>query len=283
MIEVGKINDLKVVDENSSGYYLSTDEIEEKAFMPPSLGPKEIKVGDQLKVFIYLDTSDCLLATSNFPSALVGEYAYMRVVETTHFGVFVNWGITKDLLIPDTEQKTPIKMGETHLVRVCKDERTERIFGTTKLGKYIQASEFDINEGDEVDLVPATKEERGYRCVVNKKFVGMIYHNEIFTEVIPGKKTKGVVKKLREDGLVDCALQAQGIKNLVDSKDIILDYLEKNGGKAELHDKSTPETIKAALGMSKQTFKKSIGMLYKDRKILLNKDGIELVSTDKEE
>lgn len=277
MIKVGVLNELVVCDENSSGYYLKAEDNEEKAFMPPSLGPREVNIGDHLNVFIYLDTSDCLLATSNFPNAMVGQYALMKVVETTHFGAFMNWGITKDLLIPDTEQKEPIRHGEEHIVRVCIDERTEKIFGTTKLGKHIQASEFDIEEGSVVDLVPAIKESLGYRCVINRKFIGMIYHNEIFKEIIPGKVLKGVVKKIRQDGLVDCALQVQGIQNLLDSKDVILNFLQENEGKSDLHDKSKPEDIRAALGMSKQTFKNSIGMLYREKKIIIKKDGIELV------
>lgn len=278
MIKVGVLNELVVCDENSSGYYLKAEDSEEKAFMPPSLGPKDVKVGDRLNAFIYLDTSDCLLGTTNFPNAMVGQFALMNVVETTHFGAFMNWGITKDLLVPDTEQKEPIRYGENHIVRVCIDERTEKIFGTTKLGKHIQASEFDIEEGAEIDLVPAIKESLGYRCVVNRKFIGMIYHNEIFKEIIVGKALKGVVKKLREDGLVDCALQVQGVQNLFDSKDVILNFLKENDGKSELHDKSKPDDIKAALGMSKQTFKNSIGMLYREKKIIIRKDGIELVA-----
>ena len=277
MIEVGVLNELVVCDENSSGYYLKAEDSDEKAFMPPSLGPKDVKVGDRVKAFIYLDTSDCLLGTTNFPSAVVGQFALMNVVETTHFGAFMNWGITKDLLIPDSEQKEPIRYGEDHIVRVCIDERTEKIFGTTKLGKHIQASKFDIEEGVEVDLVPAIKESLGYRCVVNRKFIGMIYHNEIFKEIIIGKPLRGVVKKIREDGLVDCALQVQGVQNLFDSKDVILNFLKENDGKSDLHDKSKPDDIRAALGMSKQTFKNSIGMLYREKKIIIKKDGIELV------
>jgi predicted RNA-binding protein (virulence factor B family) len=277
MIEVGVLNELVVCDENSSGYYLKAEDSDEKAFMPPSLGPKDVKVGDRVKAFIYLDTSDCLLGTTNYPSAVVGQFALMNVVETTHFGAFMNWGITKDLLIPDSEQKEPIRYGEDHIVRVCIDERTEKIFGTTKLGKHIQASKFDIEEGVEVDLVPAIKESLGYRCVVNRKFIGMIYHNEIFKEIIIGKPLRGVVKKIREDGLVDCALQVQGVQNLFDSKDVILNFLKENDGKSDLHDKSKPDDIRAALGMSKQTFKNSIGMLYREKKIIIRKDGIELV------
>lgn len=276
MIEVGKINELEVTKENSSGYYLKAEDSEELAFMPPSIGPKDVEIGQVLKVFVYLDTSDCLLATTNFPNAIVGEYALMKVVDLQHFGAFLDWGITKDLLVPDTEQKEPIKRGESHIVRVCIDDRTERIFGTTKLGKFIQASEFDFKETDEVEIIPALKEELGYRVIINKRFIGMIYHNEIFKEVIIGEPIKAVVKKFREDGLVDLALQTQGVQNLIDSKDIILDYLAKNEGKSPLHDKSDPQLIRQTLGMSKQTFKNTIGMLYRDRKIVIKKDGIEL-------
>lgn len=276
MIEVGKINDLVVCDENASGYYLKADDSDEKAFMPPAIGPKNVEIGQRLNAFIYLDTSDCLLATTMIPFAVVDEYALMKVVDTQHFGAFFSWGISKDLLVPDTEQKTPIRHGESHIVRVSLDERTERIFGTTKLGKHIQASVFDINEGDEVNIQIGVKEELGYRVIINRKFIGMVYHNEIFKPVTPGDLVKATVKKLREDGLVDVALQTQGIKNLVDSKDIILDYLQKNEGKSDLHDKSDPKLIRDTLGMSKQTFKNSIGMLYRDRKIVIRKDGIEL-------
>lgn len=283
MIKVGKINHLTVSNENNSGYYLKAADSEEEAFMPPSLGPRGVEVGQELDVFIYLDTSDCLLATTNIPNAVVGEYALMNIVETTHFGAFGNWGISKDLLIPDTEQKEPLKYGEDHIVRVCVDERTERIFGTTKLGKFIQASEFDIVEGDTVDLLVCLKEELGYRCIVNKKFIGMIYHNELFKKVKSGDQFKAVLKKIRVDGLIDCALQVQGFQNLVDSKDVILAYLESAGGKSPLYDKSSPESIKEALGMSKKTFKNSIGMLYKDRKIIISKEGIELTEIKKVE
>lgn len=278
MIEIGKISELTVADENASGYYLKHDNYDVLIFMPPSLGPGNVKIGDRLSVFIYLDKSGSPLATTHFPSAVVGEYALMNVVETTGFGAFVNWGISKDLLIPDTEQKFPIKKGENHLVRVCLDERTNKIYGTTKLGKYIEMSDFDIEVADEVKLVPFLKDHLGYRVTVNRKFIGMIYHNEIFINDIEiGQTLTGFVKNIRPDGLLDCALQAQGIKNSLDSKDVILNFLKNEGGKSSLCDKSHPEEIKESLNMSKQTFKKAIGMLYKEGKILLSKSGIELL------
>ncbi|MCK5074137.1 MAG: hypothetical protein KAQ98_11975 [Bacteriovoracaceae bacterium] len=277
MIKIGKINELTVCGESSSGHYLKSDDSEEEVLMPHSLGPKEVIIDQKLKVFVYLDSNDSLLATITIPNAIVGEYGFMKVVDTQPFGAFLNWGITKDLLIPDSEQRSNINKNENHIVRVCIDDRTERIYGTTKINKYIQASEFDIKEGDNIKIVPAFKEELGYRCIINRKFIGMIYHNEIFGKIKIGEPVEGVVKKLRPDGLVDAALQTQGIQNLMNSKDKILAYLEQIGGKSPLHDKSSPQDIREALGMSKQTFKNTIGMLYKERKILILKDGIKLV------
>ena len=276
MADIGKINELKVYRENASGYYLEADGFDEDIFMPPALGPLKVAVGDVLKVFLYLDKSDSIIATTSLPVASLGEFGLMEVVQTQTYGAFLDWGIDKDLFVPDTEQRERLRLGELHVIRVCQDEQTERLYGTTKINKYIQATEFDIADGDKVELVPAIKEQLGYRCIINKKYIGMIYHNEIFEDLIIGIPRQGVVKKIREDGLVDAALQVQGIKNLVSSKDKILGYLEAQGGKSPLNDKSKPEDIKAALGMSKKTFKSTIGMLYKERKILISPQGIEL-------
>ncbi len=277
MIELGKMNLLKVISENSSGYYLGTSDSTEEVFLPPAMAKTKYQVDSELTVFVYVDGNGKLLATEKTPHAIVGEYALMRAVDTPHFGAFVDWGIEKDLLVPDDEQKVEIRMGEFHVIRVCLDEVTERVFGSTKLGKFIQASQFDMEVGAKVSITPVQKEELGYRAIISKKFLGMIYHNEIFSQVVIGEPLEGVVKKLRNDGLIDAALQVQGVQNLFDSKDKILDMLSKCGGKSDLHDKSKPEEIREALGISKQSFKNALGMLYRDRKILIKKDGIELV------
>jgi len=274
MIKIGKINNLVVSSEVANGFYLNEGDSEDVAFIPRLEG-QDIGLDEEVKVFLYLDKNESVLATTKHPNALLDEYALMRVVDTTSFGAFFDWGISKDLLVPDTEQKLPIRNGEKHIVRVCMDENTKLLYGTTKLGKYIQSSDFDFKETDKVELIPATEEELGYRCIVNKKFIGMIYHNEIFSEIVIGRPIGGVVKKLRPDGLVDCALQVQGIRNLMNSKDVILEYLDSVGGKSPLCDKSDPNDIRQALGMSKQTFKNGIGILYKERKIIITKDGIE--------
>ncbi len=278
MIEIGKMNQLTICDENASGYYLRSDDSDEEVFLPPALLDQEVNVGDKLDVFIYLNSTGGLIATAEQPYAEVGQYALLTAIQVQEFGAFFEWGLKKDLLVPGNEQKVRVKMNEQHLVRICLEEDTNRIFGTTKIAQFIEDSEFDINEADKVTIVPVQDDELGFRCIVNKKYIGMIYHNEVFSKITLNREIPAVVKKIRVDGLVDLALQTQGINNLVEAKDIIIDMLEKRGGKSHLHDKSDPQEIRKILGMSKQTFKNSIGMLYKERKIIIKKDGIELVS-----
>ncbi len=277
MIRVGEVNTLKVVSENKSGFLLDHPDDDECAFLPGTLAPRDLIVSDEIEVFITVDDKGSLLATTEIPNTFVGEFGFLKVIETQHFGAFMDWGVKKDLFIPENEQREKLNRGESYLVRVCIDERTEKIYGTTKINKYIQSSEFDIANGDEVQLVPVSKEELGYRCIINKKYIGMIYHNEIFQDIRIGRKIKGQVKKIRDDGLVDVSLQPQGIQNLVDSKEVIINYLKEMGGKSPLHDKSTPEEIKNALQMSKKSFKSVIGMLYKEKRILITSKGIELI------
>lgn len=276
MFEIGKVNKLNVSRENKSGFYLKHEDSIQEIFMPPAMAPLDLKVGDDVDAFVYLDTKGSLIATDQRPYAQVGEYALMRVVDNQEFGAFFDWGIEKDLLVPGNEQKTKVRNFEDHLVRVCLEEETDRVYGTTKLGKYIENSNFDFEANDRVNVVPVQETDLGFRVVINKKFVGMIYHNEIFNEIRINSSYEGVVKKLRPDGLVDISLQTLGIKNLIEAKDKILSVLKENDGKSEIYDKSSPEEIKKAFSMSKKTFKSAVGMLYKERKISISNDGITL-------
>ncbi len=276
MIEVGKINKLIVKRDSFKGFYLSELDGEQEVFVPLKSMPKETSIDQEIDLFVYLDTDGEMIGSVQIPNAVVGEYALMSVVDTQEFGAFFDWGIKKDLLVPGNEQKDKVRRYEKCLVRVCLEEGTNRVYGTTKLGKYIESSEFDIYDGDKIKIVPVQKNDLGYRVIINKKFIGMIYSNEIFVNIIIGETYDGVVKKIREDGLVDTALQVQGIKNLVEAKDKILNILTESNGIINLNDKSSSEEIKAQLGMSKTTFKKAIGMLYKGRFITINNDGIKL-------
>lgn len=276
MIRIGEINSLYVSRETDSGYYLREPNGYDEVFLPPSMAQNEIKQDQMLDVFVYIDNKNNMIATTSTPHAVVGEYALLDAIDVQEFGAFFDWGIEKDLLVPGNEQKHDVSEGLDYLVRVCLEEGTDRVFGTTKIGKYIEESNFDIAEGDKVKMMIAEETELGYRVVINKKFIGMIYLSEIFSPVKIGHEVDGYVKKIRDDGLVDAALQIQGIKNLDQSKPKILKYLYANKGKCHLHDKSDPDEIRQLFGMSKKTFKNAIGMLYKDKRIVIKKDGIEL-------
>lgn len=276
MLEIGKVNNLEVHKETSSGFYLKAPEQFGDVFMPPSMAPEFTKVGDLIDVFVYPDTKDSLIATCRLPHAVVGEYALLDCIDVQDFGAFFDLGIEKHLLVPGNEQKYKVELHNDYLVRICLDDM-DRVYGTTKISNFVLNSDFDIAVGDKLSMVPAERTDMGYRVIVNKKFIGMIYNSEIFKPVKIGVEISGYVKKLREDGLVDMAMQIQGIKNLDQSTVKIMQMLHRNGGKSRLHDKSSPEDIKFELAMSKKTFKNAIGMLYKKKKIIISKDGIELV------
>ncbi len=276
MLEIGKMNRLYVYNENKKNYILRVPNYDVDVELPKSEATELVNQGDILEVFVYVDNNDKEVASLTRPVALLDEFAVVKVVESHQFGAFVDWGLSKDLLVPDTEQKERMGNNRYYIVRVCLDERTNKLYGTTKIGKYIPESQFDIAEGDKIEIIPASYEELGYRSLINRKFIGMIYHNEIFQKIEIGSPVSGVVKKIRNDGLVDAALQVQGFKNIEDSQKVVLEFLRANGGKTSLHDKSSPEEIREKLGMSKKTFKNAIGMLYKERRIVIHKDGIEL-------
>lgn len=279
MIEIGKMNKLTVHEKTSDGFNLRAADLDIDILLSTREATKDLKTGDEVTAFVYVENDGKTVASLKKPNALLDEFCVTRVLETHQFGAFVDWGITKDLLIPDTEQKDKVGENQFYIVRVCIDEHTNKLYGTTKVGKYIQESKFDIAAQDKVSIVPARKEELGYRCLINKKFIGMIYYNEIFQKIAIGEELTGVVKKIRPDGLVDAALQVQGFQNILDSKEKVLAYLQEVGGKSHLYDKSSPDEIKSILNMSKKTFKSTIGMLYKERKIIITKDGIELVKS----
>jgi len=282
VIEVGQVNKLIVERETSSGYYLKDSLSEEEVFMPPALAPLRVQLGDELQVFVYPNPKGQLVANSDIPSAVVGEYALMTVIDVQEFGAFLDWGIDKDLLIPGNEQKIKLRKFDDALVRVCLEEDTGRVYGTTKLGSYIEDSDFDIDENDVVDVVPVIDSPLGFRAIINRKFIGMIYRNEVFEHVVLGRNYKGIVKKIRVDGLVDVSLQPLGVEHRIDpAKQKILEMLNDCGGESSLHDKSSPEDIKALLGMSKKTFKSALGGLYKEKKVEILSSGIKLVKNEK--
>lgn len=281
MFNIGKINTLKVLKETGSGYYLGEDNTYGEVFLPPAMAKEKLQIDQEVDVFVYIDSKDKLIATMSTPIAVAGEFALLRCIEVQEFGAFFDLGIEKHLLVPANEQKIKIREDEFHLVRISIEEGTDRVFGTTKFGKYIENMDFDINVGDQVKVVPVNETDLGYRVIINKKYIGLIYANEIFKKIKLDEEVDAFVKKIRDDGFVDIALQVQGIKNLDNAKRVILNHLFKQNGSTKLNDKSSPQEIQRLLGISKKTFKSALGMLYKDKMVKLNKDGTELIHKKK--
>ncbi len=276
MIQVGKKQILKVDSTDSSGFYLLCEENFE-AFMPGTLAPKGLKVGESIEVFVFIDSKGDEIATSHMPLAEVDDFACLKVKEVTHFGAFLDWGLPKDLLVPSKMQKSRMQVGEIRLVKILKEENSNKIYGTEKIGPHIESMSVPLRTKQSVRLVPFRKTDLGYKVLVESKYLGMIYHNEIFSEVELGKEYQGTVKWVREDGLVDTLISKVGFEAAKDNSQILLSALQKAGGRLELWDKSSPEEIKKALGMSKKSFKSAVGILYKKRLIKLEEGAIVLV------
>lgn len=276
MIEIGKINTLKVVKEVDFGLYLDGGEAFGEILIPTRYVPEDTEVDHYLDVFIYLDSEDRLIATTEEPYAQVGDFAFLKCVSTTSFGAFLDWGLPKDLLVPFSEQAHDMVEGLSYFVRVYLDEETERIVASAKTNQFLDNIPHDFEEGDQVDLIIGTPTELGMKVIVNGQFSGLIYHNEIFTPVKPGMRTIGFIKKIREDEKLDIALQEEGYAKVEGVAGEILDKIKKSGGYIELNDKSSPESIKHVFGISKKVFKKAIGALYKDRIITIEPEGIRL-------
>lgn len=278
MIKYGEYNRLKINREVEFGAYLIDEESEQEVLIPKRYIPENAQIGDEIEVFVYFDSEDRIIATTETPKAQVGEFAYLKVVAVARVGAFLDWGLAKDLMLPYSEQKRKVYTGSHYLVRIYVDEKTNRIVATTKVGKHLEDSVLDELElGQEVDLIVCDDSYLGYEVIINNKFVGLLYKNEVFRNLQPGERTKGYVKKIRwDDFKVDVRLQPDGYGQVDIAAEKVLKALQESGGFLPLSDKSAPEQIYAELQMSKKVFKKAIGGLYKDRKIMLTNEGIRL-------
>ena len=275
MLEIGRTNTLRVVKEVDFGLYLDGGEHGE-ILLPKRYVPEGTEPDHFIDVFIYNDSEGRLIATTEEPKAEVGEFAVMKVAETTSVGAFLEWGLQKDLLVPFREQKEEMHKGLSYLVYVYLDEDTDRIVASTKVNHFLNNIPPDYEEGQEVDLIIANKTELGINVIINSLHTGLLYKNEIFQELKPGEKIKGYIKKVREDDKIDVSLQKAGYERVTGIAGEILDKLRSSGGFIEANDKTSPETIKHMFGVSKKVFKKAIGALYKDRLIIIEEKGIRL-------
>jgi uncharacterized protein len=276
MVDIGKFNTLEVVRAVEFGFYLAGEETGE-ILLPQALAPKGCRVGDTLEVFIYLDSEDRLVATTQTPYACVGEFALLRVAAVDNVGAFLSWGLSKDLLVPFREQKIKLNEGRSYVVRVYLDERTDRIVGSTKLDKFLELEPCGYAADDEVELLVTQRTDLGYKAIVNDAYWGVLYQNEVFQRLDVGQGIIGYVKKVREDGKIDLVLEKPGYEKIDGMAGMILERLKENDGFLPLTAKSSPEDVYACFGVSKKNYKKALGSIYKKRLVSIDPDGIRLV------
>lgn len=275
MIQIGKYNTLTVVKIVDFGVYLDGEERGE-ILLPNEYVPENCFPDDELKVFIYFDSEDRIIATTEIPNIVVGEFAYMKVVATSSVGAFLDWGLRKDLLVPFREQRVPMAEGQSYLVYAYVDQATDRIVATSKVEKYLDQIPPAYEPEQEVDLLIARRSDLGYSVIINNAHWGVIYGNEIFQPIKTGQRVKGYIKQVRPDGKIDAILQKPGYGQIDGLSEQIIEKIKDNGGVLDISDKSAPEDIYALFGCSKKNYKKAVGALLKKGIIEIGEDEVRL-------
>jgi uncharacterized protein len=276
MAELGKKNNLTVIKSLDFGVYLDGGDLDE-ILLPIRYVPEGCTVGDQLEVFVYLDTDDLLIATTETPKAMVDECAVLKVVEVNQVGAFLDWGLPKDLLVPFGEQQKPMQVGQSYVVYLYIDQASERIAASTKLDKFLGDTSPYFKEQQQVDLLICGRTDLGYKAVVNGSVIGLIFNSEVFKPIRIGQTIKGFIKRIRPDKKLDLCLQLVDRETLDTLSEQILSFIKAQGGQTTLTDKSSPNEISQHFGVSKSSYKKALGKLYKKRLINIEKQLVSLV------
>jgi predicted RNA-binding protein (virulence factor B family) len=274
MTQLGKINTLSIVKHVDFGVYLDGENMGE-ILMPKRYVTPDMKDGDEVTVMVYLDGEERYVATTEVPLAQVGDFAWLKVNKIENAGAFLDWGLSKELLVPFSEQKIKMEEGRSYLVYIYIDKVTDRITASMKLEKFFDSTTPEYTKNEEVDIIVWTPTEIGYKAIVNGKHQGVLYKNEVFKKLVTGQKMKAYIKKLREDGKIDLILDKPGYVKIDSTAQSIMTLLEKAGGFLPYNDKTDPEVIYNIFGISKKAFKQSIGNLFKQRMITLSDKGIE--------
>jgi len=278
-LKPGRYNTLRVARMVDFGVYLDGGEFGD-ILMPGKYVPEGTRIGEALNVFVYCDSEDRMVATTEQALAQVGTCAYLECTATGKFGAFLNWGLAKDLLVPFREQTAPMKEGRKYAVYVYLDGKSGRIAASTHVEKFLNKGRPPYPVGSEADLFIYGKTELGYKAVVNNAFTGLLYFNQVFAPLHIGDHLKGHIAQVREDGKIDLSVRPAGYESVHDSSGEILAKLKQAGGFMPFTDHSAPDAIYAAFGMSKKLWKKSVGALYKKQLIQLDSEGIRLVAED---
>ncbi len=279
-LELGRINRLVIARKSDHGMVLASKR-EKEVLLPNAYVTDTMKEGDELEVFVYTDSEDRIVATTQKPLAMLGELAMMEVAGTTPYGAFVDWGLPKDLFVPKMFQKEPMRAGETHLVYVAYDKKTDRLVGTQKFEKLLERPEGSLKRNQEVELYLYDKTDLGYKTIVDNRFDGLVFHSEVFTPLSVGDRAKGYVKQVREDGKIDLLLRPIGKKSDEIAAKKVMDYLQNHKGMMPLNYKSDPERIKALLGLSRKNFKRALTKLIDAEKIEVKESGTYLKGNGK--
>ena len=282
MIKIGQINKLEVTKTVDFGVFLDGGDYG-SILLPSRFVPEGTAVGEALDVFIYLDSENEVVASTETPKAQVGQFGLMNVIGTNSIGAFVDWDIAKkDLLVPFSEQRGRLEEGQNILVYVYIDKASSRIVGTTRFNKWLDNTPANYERGQQVDILIAERTDLGYKAVINGEHWGLIFHSDVFGKLFIGKQLKAFIAEMREDGKISLSLQRPGVARMDDLSEKVIATLEKKEGFLPLTDKSSPDAIFTEFRTSKGTFKKTIGGLYKAGKITIEKDGIYLVAAKSE-
>jgi len=276
MIEIGKYNTLKIDRDTKVGLFLTDGK--EDVLLPNKYVPKVFEIGEEINVFVYLDHEERPVATTLQPYIFLNEFALLRVNYINNIGAFMDWGMEKDILVPFKEQARPMEQGKRYLVYLYMDEKTNRLVASSKTNQFLDNENISVEVGDEVDLIVSHITDLGINVIINEKHKGLVYKDEVYDESIrTGDRIHGFIKTIRPDGKIDISLQKLGFENIEPNAEKILDELRANRGFLRLNDNSHPEDIMTVLKMSKKTFKKAIGVLYKQKLIEIKEEGIHLV------
>ena len=276
-IILGDYNNLKIVKRVSFGLYLDGDE-DREILLPAKYVPDGYDIGDIIKVFVYLDNEERLVATTEEPLAKVGDFALLRVAWTNDYGAFLDWGLLKDLFVPFSEQEGKMVKGNSYLVYVTIDRKSYRIYASARLDKFLSRTKPPYETDEEVDIIVWRRTDLGWKVIVNGNHSGLVFANEVFRDLKTGDRLKGYVKRVRTDGKIDIALQRHGVAGDDDSSMRLLSAIEAQRGFLPLNDNSSPDEIYSMLGMSKKAFKRAAGKLYKQRLIIIDDDGLRLAA-----
>ena len=272
MIEVGNYNTLTVSRKVDFGFYL--DDGKDGILLPKRFAPKDLRIGDVIKVFLYHDSDNRLIATTQQPKGIVGDIVQLKCVSTMEHGAFLDWGLMKDIFVAKSQQHTRMHKGGEYLVKIYIDEQTGRVAATEKIDKQLSNDNLTVKVMDEVDLYVQRETELGFVMIINDKHTGLLHANEIYRNLHIGDKLKGFIKTIRPDNKIDVVLDKPGYERIEAEEEKIMRLLKEHNGFLPYHDKSDPAAIYSFFGMSKKVFKITLGSLYKQKKIELAKNGI---------